>query len=64
MTTLLPGEVPNILEELRTVMEQPEEWLQLPCALLGGQRPSELLDTPDEEALRDIVRSLKHGTIS
>ena len=64
MATLLPGELSDIEEELRSVLETPEAWLQMPSSLFGGQRPAELIGTPDEDVLRQVVRQLKHGVVS
>lgn len=64
MPNLLPDEDSDIREEVKKVIQEPDRWLQSPSSILGGLAPAELIGTPDEMLLRELVRSLKHGVIS
>lgn len=53
--------VDDLVAELETVME-PEmvwPWLDTPSPIFGGRAPRELLNSPDEQQLRDIITRAK-----
>ena len=59
---LLKGEKPDILEELKDIVQKPDEWLDQPNDQLGGSRPRDFLGSPEKEKpLRDLIRAIKHG---
>lgn len=58
---LFEGEKADIFEEVRTVVLDPVTWLNQPNDQLGGKRPQDLLDQGDEDAVRDLIRSIRHG---
>ena len=59
---LLEGEKANIYEELKTIVRDPDAWLNQPNDQLGGIPPKQLLGSPDtEKPLRDLLRAIKHG---
>ena len=59
---LLEGEKADIHEELKTIVQDPDTWLNQPNDQLGGIRPKELLGSPArEKPLRDLLRAIKHG---
>jgi hypothetical protein len=61
-TSLLPGEDVDLRAEiLRTLGE---EWLYAENIWLGGRIPSELIGTPDEFQVRDVLRSIRFSGIS
>ena len=58
---LLPDEKADIRKEAADVVADPGHWLDMPNDQLGGQRPRELIGTDREQAVRDLLRALKHG---
>jgi hypothetical protein len=56
--TLLPGEHEDISIDIRNLLENSDEWLATPNTNFGGRKPAELIGTPDEAMLREILRSL------
>ena len=59
---LLDGEKPDILDELKDIVQEPDEWLDQPNDQLGGNRPRDFLGSPEtEKPLRDLIRAIKHG---
>ena len=57
----LEGEATDIRDEISSVVKDPELWLGLPNDQLGGKMPQDLIGTPEEENLRDLIRAIKHG---
>lgn len=43
------------------VVSQPDTWLDTPNDQLGGRKPSDLIGTPTEVRVRELLRSIKHG---
>ncbi len=59
---LLDGEKIDILEELKDIVQEPQEWLDQPNDQLGGKLPRDFLGSPEtEKPLRDLIRAIKHG---
>jgi hypothetical protein len=58
---LLPGEKADIREEAASLIPWWEEWLDTPHAMLGAQRPNDLIGTKYEQSVRDILRMIKYG---
>jgi uncharacterized protein (DUF2384 family) len=59
---LLDGEKLDIYEELKDIVQDPDEWLRQPNDQLGGKRPQDFLGSPEKEKpLRDLLRAIKHG---
>lgn len=44
-------------------MADPEGWLHTPNEALGGESPINLIGTPEEQRLRDLIRAIKHGMV-
>jgi len=57
---LFEDEHPDIIEDLKTVLEDPEPWLDTPNAHFMGSTPRELIGTEREVHLRDWIRRVKH----
>jgi hypothetical protein len=55
---LLPGEG-TIEQEASEIFEDPERWLSTEHALLGGKRPRDCIGAPDEQAVRDLLRTIR-----
>lgn len=58
---LLPGEKKDIRQEIAALAAQPAKWLDMPNAQLGGLKPKDLIGTPREQLLRDLLRAIKYG---
>ncbi len=61
-THLFEDEKADIQEELKTIVREPDKWLNAPNDQLGGVAPKHLLGSPEKEKLlRDLLRAIKHG---
>jgi hypothetical protein len=56
-----PDEVCEVRCLLDQVIEMPDLWLDTPNDQFGGRKPRDLLNTPQESRIRDLLRSIKHG---
>ena len=46
---------------VRDTVDNPAKWIDTPNDQLGGAKPNELVGTPSERILRELLRSIKHG---
>jgi hypothetical protein len=60
---LLPGEG-NIEQEAAEIFEDSERWLSTEHALLGGKRPRDCIGAADEQAVRDLLRTIRRVGIT
>lgn len=54
-------------KEIAEVVLDPDRWLITPHDLLGGREPIDLLNsgsTEDEQKVRDLINSIRHGIFS
>lgn len=58
---LFPDEAADVKQEVAQIVANPEVWLHTPHAALGGDSPMNLIGTPQEQRLRDLLRAIKHG---
>ena len=56
-SVLLPGEHKDIRIDVCELLDNGETWLTTPNLQFLGRRPSDLIGTPDEQLLRDTLRS-------
>ena len=61
---LFPNENPDLREEAKTVLPNGVAWLDTPNFLFEGRKPRELIGSPEEFRVRDVIRALKHGFVS
>jgi hypothetical protein len=61
---LLPGEHRDVVQDVKSVIQDADTWLDTPNDRLGGQKPRDLINTPDEIQLRYLVRAIKYGGIT
>lgn len=57
----------EVRKEIAQVVLDPDKWLITPHDLLGGREPLDLLNSgnaEDEQKVRDLVESIKHGIFS
>ena len=59
-----PDETIDLGKLIDEVVPDPETWKQTPNPVLGGRRPIDLLHSPQEQVLRDMLRAAKHGMAS
>jgi len=58
---LLPGEHSDIRIDVEELLSNAGPWLETPNRNLGGRRPSDLIGTPDELLLREMLRSVVYS---
>jgi hypothetical protein len=58
---LLEGESPQIIDDVRALIPDPECWLVTPHTSFGGRNPRDLIGTDDEQELRDLLRGIRYG---
>jgi len=56
-----PDETADMRNLILKVIPDPEQWMDTPHYLLGGNKPKDLIGTDKEEPLRDLVRAIKIG---
>ncbi len=61
---LLPNENPDLREEVKTLLPNGAAWLETQNFLFDGRKPNDLIGTPEEFRVRDVIRAVKHGFIS
>ncbi len=61
---LMPGESKNILDDIKSTLPDAEEWLDSPNNRLGGKKPRDLIGTPDERYIREMLRRVWSGALS
>lgn len=54
----------DIHDLIREVVPDPDTWKNAPNPVLGLQRPVDLIGTPREYLLRDLLRAAKQGSFS
>lgn len=62
-TPLFTDESADLKHEVAQIIAEPDVWLHTPHAHLGGESPINLLGTPAESRLRDLLRAIKHGML-
>jgi hypothetical protein len=61
---LLPGESPDIRQDVADLIARPDEWMDTPNNQLGGEKPRDFVGTNREQLLRDLLRAVKYGLIT
>jgi hypothetical protein len=49
----------TIEHEAAEIFEDPQRWLSTEHAMLGGKRPRDCVGAPDEQAVRDLLRTIR-----
>jgi hypothetical protein len=57
----LPARSRELLKEIEGIFLDPEACLEMPNTCLAGQKPIDLIGTPQEQLVRNITKSIKHG---
>ncbi len=58
---LLPPKSQELLDEIKSLFENPEAWLEVPNVLFHFRRPIDLIGTDEEELVRDVIEAFKYG---
>jgi len=61
---LLPGEHEDIREDVRALFSNADEWMDAPNTRFVMRKPNDLVGTPDERLLRDMLREIAYGGMS
>jgi hypothetical protein len=61
---LLPDELPDLREEVKRLVADPELWLDTPHELLGGRTSNEVIAQGDRQRVRDLLRAIKYGVMA
>ena len=61
--TLFADESADLHHEVARIVADPDVWLHTPNTHLGGESPINLIGTPEEQRLRDLLRAIKHGMV-
>jgi hypothetical protein len=56
--------LPSVEDLVRELVDQPDKWLDTENDQLGGEKPRELVGTPKEPVLRNLLEAIKHGSFS
>lgn len=56
--------VPSVEQLARELIAEPDRWLDTENDQLGGEKPRDLVGTPKEQMVRDLLEAVKHGSFS
>jgi uncharacterized protein (DUF2384 family) len=61
-----PHSIPltSVEDLVRDLITEPEKWLDTKNDQLGGERPRDLVGTPKEPVLRNLLEAIKYGSFS
>ena len=59
--TLIDDESPNILEDVRRIIPDADEWLDTPNTHLWFEKPRDLIGTDRERQMRYLLRGIRNG---
>jgi hypothetical protein len=60
----LSNPLPPIEDLVRELLAEPDKWLDSKNDQLGGEKPRDLIDTPKEPVLRNLLEAIKYGSFS
>ena len=63
-TNTSPQAKSDLLKDIEDIFADPEAWLNTPLIQLRGQKPIDLIGTPDEVLVRNMIQRIKHGLYS
>jgi hypothetical protein len=55
---------PSVEDLARELIADPETWLDTANDQLGGEKPRDLVGTPREPVLRNLLEGMKYGSFS
>lgn len=56
--------LPSVEDLVHELLAEPDKWLDTRNDQLGGQKPRDLIDTPKEPVLRNLLEAIKYGSFS
>lgn len=59
--TLLEDESTNVIEDVRRIIPDAEDWLDTPNTHLWFEKPRDLIGTSREQQLRYLLRGIRNG---
>ena len=59
-----PPALPSIEEMVRDLVAEPDKWLDTANDQLGGEKPRQLVGTPKEPVLRNLLEAIQYGSFS
>jgi hypothetical protein len=62
--TLFPDESPDILDDVRRTIPDPDQWLDTPNTRMWCKKPRDLIGTSEERQLRYMLRGIRSGITS
>ena len=54
----------DLMKDIEDIFADPKAWLNTPLIELGGQKPIDLIGTPDEELVRGMISAIIYGQFS
>jgi hypothetical protein len=54
----------HVVDTIRSLIVDPEEWLDMPNPWMGGDSPRELLGTDREQLVIDVIEGIKYGAVA
>lgn len=59
-----PPPLPSVEDMVRELVAEPDKWLDTAHDQLGGEKPRQLVGTPKEPVLRNLLEAIKYGSFS
>ncbi len=56
--------LPSVEDLVRELISEPDKWLDTKNDQLGGEKPRDLMGTPREPVLRNLLEAVMHGSFS
>jgi hypothetical protein len=56
--------LPSIEDMVRDLVAEPDKWLDTENDQLGGEKPRQLMGTPKEPVLRNLLEAIQYGSFS
>ena len=55
---------PSVEDLARELVNEPDKWLDTENDQLGGEKPRDLIGTPKEPVLRNLLEAIRNGSFS
>ena len=59
-----PAPLLSVEDLVRELVDEPDKWLDTKNDQLGGEKPRDLVGTPKEPVLRNLLEAIKYGSFS
>jgi uncharacterized protein (DUF2384 family) len=54
----------ELLNDIEDIFADPQAWLNTPLIELAGRKPIDLIGTPEERLVRNMIGAIKYGQFS